>query len=100
MTRLASWLIAFLLTALIAAVGMLDSTVGLLMLSPFAALLVVLLIGLYPGESVIEVLNGLIHRPGRSTRDSWLPVVAVMAELPVSVLVPGTLGSRAPPFGI
>ncbi|MGA7397071.1 MAG: hypothetical protein WBW62_06440 [Solirubrobacterales bacterium] len=98
--RLASWLIAIFLVVLIGAAGMLDSAAGLLMLAPFATIFAVLLIGLYPGETAIAALAEIIHRSARTKRESWQALVSVTADLPVPAMVPGTLGSRAPPFGV
>jgi len=97
MKRLLTISVALALLALMVAAGLLGSVLGLLMVSPFLALLLPLLAGLYPGERVLDGLISLLESPagrrggaGRARRpDFW--------RQGQSVRIAGSIGSRGPP---
>ncbi|MBK8294779.1 MAG: hypothetical protein IPK93_08425 [Solirubrobacterales bacterium] len=99
MTRFVTCLIALLLVTIVGFSGLVDSTAGLLMLVPFAALLLPLLAGLYPGESVIESMAGLLEGSRSRARAAGRIGFSQIAIGGPGALIAGTLGSRGPPFG-
>jgi len=98
-TRLATWLIALLLVTIVGFSGLIDSTADLLMLVPFVALLMPLFAGLYPGESVIDSMVGLLEGSRSMARAVGRIGFSRIAIGSPGALIAGTLGSRGPPFG-
>ena len=98
MNRSITWLVASFLAAIIGAAGLIDSTADLLMLAPFASLLITLLIGLYPGESVIETLAQLLDGRAATRREAVSSFPRITVDW-FGVPIAGTLGSRGPPIG-
>ncbi len=99
MARKGPMIVASLLLLLMGAAGLLDDLSGLLMVAPFLGLLGLLLLGLYPGEQIIEKLaRALRARPWPAMAPGHaIPALRILATASPSF---GTGGPRAPPvFG-
>lgn len=97
MNRLATGSIALTLFALMAVAGLPGSGDGLLMVSPFLALLLPLLIDVYPGERVLKNLISLLDAfSSRRAVPAGVRPASSSSHRP-GVCVAGPVGPRGPP---
>lgn len=97
MKRLLTISVALALLALMGAAGLLGSVLGLLMVTPFLALLLPLLAGLYPGERVLDGLISLLESRAGRRRGAGRARRPVFRWRGQSVRIAGSIGSRGPP---
>lgn len=82
----------------VCAAGILSSVTGLLMLTPFLALLLPMLVGYYAGETTLQALiRSAAHSP-RYPAMANPRNLAILAWKPLAGRAYGPIGPRAPPL--
>lgn len=87
---------ALFLLPLVVGIGAVNGPTGLLMVAPLLLLFSMLLVGLYPGERIIEAAVRVVH-PRRRARGTVLVGFVSQRFSPRELALEGHLGSRAPP---
>lgn len=90
-------MVVLTLLALLVGVGAVDDFSGLLMVAPFLGLLGLLMVGLYPGEQLIEKLVRVLRRRARTLAGIAKSKPSLLLA-PHSIFLVSSGGSRAPPL--
>lgn len=89
--------VLFSLLPLMAAAGMIDGAGSLLMVFPFLLLVGLLIIGVFPGERLIEAMISRVATRPRANPGSQTPPGRSIPRPRWSLWV-ASIGSRGPPF--